>query len=162
MISRAQFERRLAICLEKIERGLADWARQKTGYAWKLIVDHMYKKHASDLTFGYIADVMAECAQSVERLSSNDGLTTYVSKEPLTTQILMLTTDTVILVYDEAAEMYARACPAWYGQRAKGVVRQKIKHLQRKGDHGGVVAWTAVAHQLSRIPAADFERDRRS
>ena len=47
-------------------------------------------------------------------------------------------------------------------ERAKGVVRQKIKHLQRKGDHGGVVAWTAVAHQLSRIPATDFERDRRT
>ena len=43
----------------------------------------------------------------------------------------------------------------------KDVVRQKIKHLQRKGDHGGVVAWTAVAQQLSRIPAADFERHRR-
>jgi hypothetical protein len=63
---------------------------------------------------------------------------------------------------EEAAEMYARACRAWYGQRAKDVVRKKIKHLQRKGDHGGVVAWTAVAQQLSRIPASDFERDRRS
>jgi hypothetical protein len=34
-------------------------------------------------------------------------------------------------------------------------VQQKIEHLQRKGDHGGVVAWTAVAHQLSRISAND-------
>jgi hypothetical protein len=71
MISRAQFERRLAICLEKIERGLADRARQKTGYAWKRIVDHMYKKHANDLTFANIADVMAECAQSIQRLSNS-------------------------------------------------------------------------------------------
>jgi hypothetical protein len=71
MISRAQFERRLAICLERIERGLADRARQKSGYAWKLIVDHMYKKHVNDLTFANMADVMAECAQSIQRLSNS-------------------------------------------------------------------------------------------
>ena len=71
MISRAQFERRLAIYLEKIERGLADRARQKTGYAWKLIVDHMYKERANELTFANIANVMAECAQSILRLSNS-------------------------------------------------------------------------------------------
>ena len=65
------------------------------------------------------------------------------------------------ITYEEAAEMYARACRAWYGPRAKGIVRKKIKQLERKGDHSGVVAWTAVAHQLSRMPAAEFERDRR-
>jgi hypothetical protein len=71
MISRAQFERRLTICLEKIERGLANRARQRTGYAWRLIIDHMYKEHADDLTFANIADVMAECAQSIQRLSNS-------------------------------------------------------------------------------------------
>jgi hypothetical protein len=71
LISRVQFERRLTTCLDKIERGLANRACQKTGYAWRLIVDHMYKKHAHDLTFANIADVMAECAQSILRLSNN-------------------------------------------------------------------------------------------
>jgi hypothetical protein len=69
-ISRAQFERRLTIRLEGIERGLANSARQKTGNAWRLIVDHMYKEHADALTFANIADVMAECAQSILRLSN--------------------------------------------------------------------------------------------
>jgi hypothetical protein len=49
LISRAQFERRLTVCLEKIERGLANRARQKTGYAWRLIVDHMYNGPAPDI-----------------------------------------------------------------------------------------------------------------
>jgi hypothetical protein len=71
LISRAQFERRLTIRLEEIERGLADQARQKTGYAWRLIVDHMYKEHADALTFANMADVMGECAQSIQRLSNS-------------------------------------------------------------------------------------------
>jgi hypothetical protein len=71
LISRAQFERRLTICLEKIERGLTNQARQKTGHAWRLIVDHMYKEHGDDLTFANMADVMAECAQSIQRLSNS-------------------------------------------------------------------------------------------
>jgi hypothetical protein len=66
------------------------------------------------------------------------------------------------ITHDEAAEMYARACRAWYGPRAKGIVRKTIKQLERNGDRAGVAAWTAVARQLSRMPAAEFERDRRS
>jgi hypothetical protein len=61
---------------------------------------------------------------------------------------------------EEAAAMYARACRAWYGARARGIVHQKIKHLARKGDHSGVFAWTAVDSELSQI--SEFERDRRS
>jgi hypothetical protein len=71
LISRAQFERRLTVRLEEIERGLANQARQKTGCAWRPIVDHMYKKHANDLTFANIADVMTECARSIQRLSNS-------------------------------------------------------------------------------------------
>jgi hypothetical protein len=71
MISKGQFERRLTICLEQIEPGLANRARQKTGYAWKLIVDHMYKERANELTFANMANVMAECAQSILRLSNS-------------------------------------------------------------------------------------------
>jgi hypothetical protein len=66
------------------------------------------------------------------------------------------------ITHDEAAEMYARACRAWYGPRAKGIVHKKIKQLERQGDRSGVAAWTAVAHQLSRMSAAEFKRDRRS
>ena len=66
------------------------------------------------------------------------------------------------ITHEEAAEMYARACRAWYGPRAKGIVLNKIKQLERQGDLSGVAAWTAVAYRLSRMPAAEFERDRRS
>jgi hypothetical protein len=71
LISRAQFERRLTIRLEKIERGLANRPRDKIGPAWRLIVDHMYKERAKDLTFANMAEVMAECAQSIQRLSNS-------------------------------------------------------------------------------------------
>jgi hypothetical protein len=63
LISTPRFEHRLTICLE-IERGLANRARQKTGYAWRLIADHKYNDHAEELTFANIAEAMADCAQS--------------------------------------------------------------------------------------------------
>ena len=66
------------------------------------------------------------------------------------------------ITHEQAAEMYARACRAWYGPRAKGIVRKKIEQLDRNGDRAGVAAWTAVARQLSRMPAGEFERARRS
>ncbi len=36
-----------------------------------MIVDHLYKEHAGALTFANMADVMAECAQSILRLSNS-------------------------------------------------------------------------------------------
>jgi hypothetical protein len=65
------------------------------------------------------------------------------------------------ITHEQAAEMYARACRAWYGPRAKGIARKQIKQLERKGDRSGVAAWTAVAHHLSRMPTGESERDRR-
>jgi hypothetical protein len=62
---------------------------------------------------------------------------------------------------DEAAQMYARACRAWYGARAPGIVRKKIKQLERQGDLSGAHAWSEVARQLSRIPASEFKQERR-
>ena len=63
---------------------------------------------------------------------------------------------------EEAADMYARACRAWYGPRAQGIVREKIRQLQQQGDLGGVRAWSAVARQLARVPASKLERERRA
>jgi len=48
----------------------------------------------------------------------------------------------------EAADMYARACRRWYGDKAKSVVSSKIGALQAKGDHEGVNAWTQVHRSL--------------
>jgi hypothetical protein len=61
----------------------------------------------------------------------------------------------------QAAQMYARACKAWYGHRAKRIVRKRIKELQQHGDLDGVEAWTEVGRQLSQIPAHEFEQARR-
>jgi hypothetical protein len=61
----------------------------------------------------------------------------------------------------EAAQMYARACKAWYGHRAKRIVRKRIKELQQRGDLDGVRAWTEVETHLSRMPAHEFEEARR-
>ena len=71
LISRKQFERRLTVRLEEIERGLANEHAKKTQYTWRLIVDQMYTEQANGVTFANIADVMAECAQSIPRLSNS-------------------------------------------------------------------------------------------
>ena len=46
---------------------------------------------------------------------------------------------------DDAAHMYARACRAWYGRRAKHEVNKRIKELQLAGDEAGVRIWKRVA-----------------
>jgi hypothetical protein len=62
---------------------------------------------------------------------------------------------------EDAAAMYARACRAWYGRRAPGIVQSKIQQLRRRGDIDGVQAWSEVAHQLSQMKAGDFDAERR-
>jgi hypothetical protein len=52
---------------------------------------------------------------------------------------------------DDATAIYARACRAWYGKRAPGVVKRRIKELQRAGDAEGVEVWSKVAQQLSQL-----------
>ena len=49
---------------------------------------------------------------------------------------------------DDAAAMYARACRAWYGNRAPQVVNDKAKQLAKQGDTSGAAAWTKVAKYL--------------
>jgi len=43
------------------------------------------------------------------------------------------------------AAVYARACRAWYGARAKTVVDSQINRLEAKGDLKGVDMWRLVA-----------------
>ena len=58
----------------------------------------------------------------------------------------------------EAAAIYARACRAWYGVRAYQVVATRIKQLRRKGDLGGVRAWTQVSAELSKLQINQTEQ----
>jgi len=58
----------------------------------------------------------------------------------------------------EAAAMYARACQAWYGERAVEVVTTRIKQLRGKGDLGGVRAWTQVSAELSQLQSSQKKR----
>jgi len=51
----------------------------------------------------------------------------------------------------EAAAIYARACQTWYGVRANQMVATRINELRRKGDLGGVRAWTQVSTELSKL-----------
>ena len=52
---------------------------------------------------------------------------------------------------DEATAIYARACRAWYGRSAGRVVKERLRDLLKRGDADGVVAWSKVAHHLSRL-----------
>jgi hypothetical protein len=72
LISRRLFEYHLSAHLNRIEPGLAPLLRRKTGYAWRPIVDEMYRERADDLTFANLNQVLTECARSLARL--NDSL----------------------------------------------------------------------------------------
>jgi hypothetical protein len=49
---------------------------------------------------------------------------------------------------DEAAKIYAKACRAWYGPRARRVVLSKVQEMRTRGDHSGIKAWEQVAAEL--------------
>jgi hypothetical protein len=51
LISRRLFERHLSAHMNQIQPGLAALLRRKVGYAWRPIVDEMYRQRADDLTF---------------------------------------------------------------------------------------------------------------
>jgi hypothetical protein len=48
----------------------------------------------------------------------------------------------------EAAKIYAKACKAWYGARARKVVLNRVQEMRTRGDHSGVKAWEQVAQEL--------------
>ena len=56
---------------------------------------------------------------------------------------------------DDAAAIYARACRAWYGNRAKRMVKDRVNQLVKRGDASGVAAWTKVADHLARLERPD-------
>jgi hypothetical protein len=49
---------------------------------------------------------------------------------------------------DQAAKIYARACRAWYGPRARRVVQGRVQEMHRRGDRSGIKAWEQVAAAL--------------
>jgi hypothetical protein len=55
----------------------------------------------------------------------------------------------------DAAAIYARACRAWYGDRAGAIVSKRVRELRAKGDDSGVKAWTLVATELERVEPQD-------
>jgi hypothetical protein len=61
---------------------------------------------------------------------------------------------------DDAAAMYARACRAWYGQRALRVVASKVQELEQRGDAGGAAVWAKVAVVLSQAGRSSRDRQR--
>jgi hypothetical protein len=72
LISRRLFEHHLSAHLNRIKPGLAALLGRKTGYAWRPIVDEMYRERAGDLTFANLTHVLTDCARLLARL--NDSL----------------------------------------------------------------------------------------
>ena len=54
---------------------------------------------------------------------------------------------------DAAVEIYAKACRAWYGGRAKRVVLERANQLHRTGDMDGSKVWQRVADELDELAA---------
>jgi hypothetical protein len=48
----------------------------------------------------------------------------------------------------EAAQIYAKACKAWYGARAHRVVLKRVQEMRTRGDRSGIAAWEQVAAAL--------------
>lgn len=53
---------------------------------------------------------------------------------------------------DDAIKMYAKACHARYGGRARKVALRRAQELRAKGDAEGVRVWERLADELS-IPS---------
>jgi hypothetical protein len=58
----------------------------------------------------------------------------------------------------DAAAMFARACRAWYGERALRVVSSRVQALEKRGDAQGVAAWARVADVLSQTKMSHSAR----
>ena len=71
MISRRIFEFQLSARLNRMEPGLAALLQRKVGFAWRPIIDHMYRECAGKLTFANLSQVLSECAHSLARLNSS-------------------------------------------------------------------------------------------
>jgi len=61
---------------------------------------------------------------------------------------------------DDAAYIYARACRAWYGQKATDVVRSKLAQMKANGDQAGVAVWEKVEQEITEI--TDGQKTRKS
>ena len=53
---------------------------------------------------------------------------------------------------NEAIEIYARACRAWYGKQAEQVAASKAHALRKKGDEQGAKIWERLVTQITRVP----------
>jgi hypothetical protein len=54
----------------------------------------------------------------------------------------------MLVTPSEAAKIYAKACKAWYGPRARRVVLNKVQEMRTRGDQSGIRAWEQVAAEL--------------
>jgi hypothetical protein len=70
MISKQFFKSHLLAHLNRMEPGLSAILQRKVGYAWRPIIDQMYRKRFNDLTFANLNHVLSECANSLARLNS--------------------------------------------------------------------------------------------
>jgi hypothetical protein len=50
---------------------------------------------------------------------------------------------------NDAIKMYAKACRAWYGGRARNVVLGRAHELRARGDWEGVKVWEQLAAELA-------------
>jgi hypothetical protein len=71
MISRRLFELQLLAHLNRMEPGLAALLQRKVGFAWRPMIDHMYRERAGKLTFANLNQVLSEWAHSLARLNSS-------------------------------------------------------------------------------------------
>jgi hypothetical protein len=60
MISRRLFELQLTAHLNRMEPGLAPLLQRKVGYAWRPMIDHIYRERADKLTFANLNQVLSE------------------------------------------------------------------------------------------------------
>ncbi len=51
---------------------------------------------------------------------------------------------------EDVVYIYARACRAWYKEKAPEVAREKIAELKQQGDQHGADMWTKLEQEINR------------
>ena len=71
LLSRQVFELRIRVQLDQLEPGLAGRVRRKVGFAWRPIVDKMYRRHGTELNFSNQSGIISGCATALRRLDES-------------------------------------------------------------------------------------------
>jgi hypothetical protein len=67
-ISRRLFEIQLCAHLDRMDAAFVPRVQRKVGFAWRPIIDQLYRERVGQMSFANRSEVLAECAAALVRL----------------------------------------------------------------------------------------------